>query len=483
MSWPWVFGAVLGCLVIVGWVIFFPAQLTSNVQTVTLVAVSSITVNNPPSQIDNVSVQSGNLILLIGQSDKSENGVYKAVQVSEWQKIFTPQQDTVFVVVAGTSYAKTSFLYVSASDSYIQYGSTGDATENPTFGNITCDTINGTQLQSLQPNITGIGTQSQMLNMGNQRILALAAPTLASDAVNKEYMDNFAQGITWRAAVEVATSEVLPGVVTYDNGSNGVGATLTGTTALGTVNSYSAWVDGVTRILIQNEVNAIHNGVYVVTQNANPFVLTRATDFDGDPLNETKVGTGVFVNNSAYSGNRYVIGTLQSNLTEPPNVKIGVDNMTFVLFSGPENEPRECTVSYIVAANVGGGTINSGSWVTRPLNTVDDAGNLGVTLLANTITVPPGKYQIYYMAVLHGTVNTGTRLRDTTNNLDLDQQGAYNTDFSESLITNTITYQFDADTDLQLQSQVSTTKASTGMGVQNPYGPARFSEVKFTRLS
>jgi hypothetical protein len=49
------------------------------------------------------------------------------------------------------------------------------------------------------------------------------------------------------------------------------------------------------RILVKNQVNAAHNGVYVVTQTGNgstPFILTRAADFNtpGDGLNQIDAG-------------------------------------------------------------------------------------------------------------------------------------------------------------------------------------------------
>jgi hypothetical protein len=65
------------------------------------------------------------------------------------------------------------------------------------------------------------------------------------------------------------------GTVTYNNGTSGVGATLT------TTGTYTT-IDGVTlsdgmRILVKNEANAAHNGIYTRTSST---VLTRATDFD-----------------------------------------------------------------------------------------------------------------------------------------------------------------------------------------------------------
>lgn len=70
---------------------------------------------------------------------------------------------------------------------------------------------------------------------------------------------------------------------TYANGSSGFGATLTGN-ANGAINP----IDGLTlavadRLLVKNEVAALGNGIYVVTQvgtAGTPYILTRASDFD-----------------------------------------------------------------------------------------------------------------------------------------------------------------------------------------------------------
>jgi hypothetical protein len=95
----------------------------------------------------------------------------------------------------------------------------------------------------------------------------------------KQYVDDIAQGLHIHASCDAATQTTLAsisgGTVTYNNGTAGVGATLT------TTGTYTT-IDGVTlsndmRILVKNEATTANNGIYVRT---SATVLTRATDFN-----------------------------------------------------------------------------------------------------------------------------------------------------------------------------------------------------------
>ena len=126
-------------------------------------------------------------------------------------------------------------------------------------------------------NLTPTGTGT--VNVGNFIISNVATPTASTDAATKQYVDDVAQGLNTHASCNAATQTTLAtisgGTVTYDNGTDGVGATLT------TTGTYTT-IDGVTlsngmRILVKNEVAQANNGIYVRT---SATVLTRATDFN-----------------------------------------------------------------------------------------------------------------------------------------------------------------------------------------------------------
>jgi len=120
-------------------------------------------------------------------------------------------------------------------------------------------------------------------------------PTTALMAATKEYVDTIAAaGIHYHDPVRVEKEGNLN--ATYDNGTSGVGATLTnaGTQA-------ALVIDGVTmvlndRVLIYEQTNAAHNGIYTVTNvgsASTDWVLTRATDADSyGPSDPDALGQG-----------------------------------------------------------------------------------------------------------------------------------------------------------------------------------------------
>lgn len=126
-----------------------------------------------------------------------------------------------------------------------------------------------------------------------------------------------------RLSTQVASSAAY--TVTYDNGTAGVGATLTNA---GAQAAFAA--DGVTlsandRVLIKDQAAALQNGIYSVTtvgDGSTNWVLTRATDFDTPSL--LTEGTFAYVENGDTQARR---GYMQvADVTT-----IGVDSITFGL--------------------------------------------------------------------------------------------------------------------------------------------------------
>lgn len=111
-------------------------------------------------------------------------------------------------------------------------------------------------------------------SLGGFKITNLAAPTAATDAVNKSYVDDIASGLDIKASVRAATT------------ANG---------ALATAFANAAVIDGVTlatgdRILIKNQTTGSENGIYVVNATGAP---TRAADADSNA--EVTAGLFTFV--------------------------------------------------------------------------------------------------------------------------------------------------------------------------------------------
>ncbi len=146
---------------------------------------------------------------------------------------------------------------------------------------------------------------TQITDHTNQRVINVASPTLDTDAANKIYVDNVAQGLTWKMAARVAST----GNVDLAN----PGATIDGVTL--------ATND---RVLLIAQTDASQNGVYVWTGAAS--ALTRAGDFDTSA--KVKAGTALSVAEGTVNGDRtYVL------VTNNP-ITLGTTLLTFSLMNG-----------------------------------------------------------------------------------------------------------------------------------------------------
>lgn len=153
-----------------------------------------------------------------------------------------------------------------------------------------------------------------------------ADPTAALGAATKQYVDNAASGLNVHLACVAGTTGNLS--ATYNNGSGGVGATLTASPA-----AALPTIDGVTlalndRILVKNQTNQTQNGIYVVTQTTSPWILTRASDFDNSPSGEVVAGDSTFVQQGGQAGTQWVQVTAGT-------ITIGTSNIVFTQFGGP----------------------------------------------------------------------------------------------------------------------------------------------------
>jgi len=158
-----------------------------------------------------------------------------------------------------------------------------------------------------------------------------AAPTADLQAATKAYVDNLATGIKVKTPVIAATVGNLAG--TYDNGTAGLGATLTKASngAIGTIDGATVAVDD--RILLRAQTDAKQNGIYTITavgSGSTPWILTRATDADNSPSAELTGGTFCLVTSgSTYTNAGFVV-------TNSGTVVIGTDNITYEQFSASQ---------------------------------------------------------------------------------------------------------------------------------------------------
>jgi hypothetical protein len=155
------------------------------------------------------------------------------------------------------------------------------------------------------------------------------APTNGTDIVNKNYADSIATGINFHQACRLASTAALPSC-TYNNGTSGVGATLTAT-ANAALSVDSTLVALNNRVLIKNQVDGAQNGVYVVTQTGSgstPFILTRATDFDTPGTGVDNIDAGDFFLITAGSTNANTSWVQQT----PLPITVGTTPIVFSQF-------------------------------------------------------------------------------------------------------------------------------------------------------
>jgi len=262
-----------------------------------------------------------------------------------------------------------------------------------TTANVVTDDIIGktggitiTAIGTNQP-ISLVTTGSGSVDVNSARITELATPTASTDAATKQYVDDVAQGLAVHAPCDVGTTGTLTsitgGTITYNNGTAGVGATLT--TSSGNFDT----IDGESfsngeRILVKDESNTAHNGIYVKTSST---VLTRADDFDtpteiagGD---FTFVSTGTVLNDSGFVN------------TDPVST-VGTDPITFVQFSGAgtytagtgltlSGSEFSITNTAVSAASYGNGTHNA-TFTVNGRGQLTAAANVEITAGAGVLT-------------------------------------------------------------------------------------------------
>jgi hypothetical protein len=247
--------------------------------------------------------------------------------------------------------------------------------------------------------ITGFATSGANTNLTSVALTTgtiSTAPSSANDIVNKTYADSIATGINFHAACNYATVAALA-ANTYNNGTSGVGATLTAN-ANGTltIDGYTLVIGDVgKRLLIKNEATGANNGVYTLTQAGTlvlPYILTRATDYDtsGSGTNEIDAGDFILVlSGSTLANTSWVQQT-------PLPITVGTTAITFLQFGA--------SGSGTVTSVGGTGTVN-GLTLT---GTVTTSGNLtlGGTL---DLSSPPAIGGTTPAAGTHTTLNiTGT---------------------------------------------------------------------------
>ena len=179
---------------------------------------------------------------------------------------------------------------------------------------------------SVSVGTTAIALGASSLTLGGLTSVAVTQdPVSALQLATKQYVDAVAEGLHVHASCAAATpatlASIIGGTVTYNNGTAGVGATLTLSVALTVLDGYTL-LNG-DRVLVKNEATQANNGIY--TWATGGTVLTRATDFD--TAAEIASGDFTFVTNGTLYAST---GWVQTN----PVTTVGSDAIVWTQFTG-----------------------------------------------------------------------------------------------------------------------------------------------------
>ena len=232
--------------------------------------------------------------------------------------------------------------------------------------------------------IDGVKTFNETPHVPN-----LTVDSSSTSVVNKAYADNIATSIHVHAEAHLilktsTLAGVTGGTVTYTNGTNGVGAKLTvtgGSTAIDALLALdpdlTSGVNG-SRVIIANETNAAHNGIYFISA---PRELTRTADAD----TPVKLNGGDFVfvtHGTSYANTSWIC-------SEPVTI-IGTSPVIFLQFSGAgaydagTGLTRDGTIFNIANTGVNATSTSYGSGTTIPVLTVNPQGQITA---ASTVAV------------------------------------------------------------------------------------------------
>lgn len=373
-----------------------PTALTFTGKTVTdgtfnmvaaTVGADTVTTNIATQTLTNKSISgSANTLSAIPNSALTNssvtfNGVAVALGASGTITAASPNALTIGTGLSGTSYNGSAAVTIAIDSTVATLTGTQTLTNKTISGSSnTLSNIGNASLtnSSVTVGTTAIALGASSLTLGGLTSVAVTQdPTSALQLATKQYVDAVAEGLHIHESCAAATpgtlASITGGTVTYNNGTAGVGATLTLSVALTTLDGYTL-LNG-NRVLVKNEATQANNGIY--TWAIGGTVLTRATDFD--TAAEMASGDFTFITN----------GTLYANTgwvqTDPVTV-VGTSPVTWIQFSGAGTYTAgtglTLTGSQFSITNTGVAATTYGSASAVPVLAVNAQGQL--TLATNT---------------------------------------------------------------------------------------------------
>ena len=216
--------------------------------------------------------------------------------------------------------------------------------------------------------LSAVGAPTANVAMATYKITGLGAPTESADAATKQYVDNTASGIVAKPQVLGATTANID--ATYNNGTAGVGATLTHNTNgafPAEAGGASGWAVG-KGILVKNQTNKAQNGRYFISDMGSPstpYVLTRCSYCD--EASEIP-GAYIFVQSGTNAGTGWI-----QVVSNPATFVVGTDNIDVYQFSGSG------TITAGTGITVNGNEVSINTATTADLSTAQTFTNKTLT--------------------------------------------------------------------------------------------------------
>ncbi len=333
--------------------------------------------SNIPSSTDGLSEGSTNKYFT---DERAQDAIATAIAAGTHTNITITYDDdnNKFTFVGANTYSNEN-----AQDAVGEAVGTG-LSYNDTTGAISVDTttiqarvadVSDTEIGYLNGVTSAIQTQindkAPINNPTFTGTVTLAAdPASALQAATKQYVDNTASGIVAKPQVLGATTANID--ATYNNGTAGVGATLTHNTNgvfPAEAGGATGWAVG-KGILVKNQTNKAHNGRYFVSNMGSvstPYVLTRCSFCD-----EASEIPGAYI--YVQAGTSAGTGWIQV-VADPTTFVVGTDNIDVYQFSGSG------TITAGTGITVSGNEVSINTAATVDLSTAQ-------TLTNKTLTSP-----------------------------------------------------------------------------------------------
>ena len=436
-------------------------------------ATGHITLNGGDiSGVDNISANSANITNLLQGNTANFTG---NVDAANFVGTFANGGSNVIIANSGNISFSVSPLANVVTFSNVGIDTIGYVTANgnitsntgfvsnvvTAFANTTLTLNAGTAAGSANINVVLVPSGNGTVDVSSKRITSVAEPTQDTDAATKAYVDSVAQGLNIKASVRVATYAALS-AYTYNNGTAGVGATIT-------ANAFGALVvDGQTistigtRVLVKNETagNAAYNGIYTLTTAggvADYFVLTRSLDmnvaieFDG-AFTFVSIGT-----------NNADTGWVQTGEI----VTVGTTAVVWTQFSGAGQYSANTSAGLALTGTVFSAKVDG---AVNPTTAFDGNGNIyvpaGAAFTTPNIGAATGTSVDLSGNVLAGNVNSNAKVTAATieatgniltNNLtaNLNITATGNLSGNNANVTNLLTVSGNANVALTLNGNVA----------------------------